>query len=514
MVDKRHYTGLTLPTNARPGLSGELFFHGDLDDHLRAITLIAHSAKAKAPEQANECLRDDLTWSDRLDAFRALTARLKSARLHLGVLVNFHLLVSNSSGSEAERWDDALFTKQRNQLGALLDAQIADDLASTLDTTRANQEAPINLPDSIARCLRERAISPAVVKLAEGLYTLGWRDEYLLNLIIESAGDNILLLETAIFHAAFSVLGPAPLRALKRLAALRAPLPLNGTLGPLTLDGADADIPRDHLNLLVDLGWLHKRGEPLFGAYPLFWMEPLARQYVRSMTNRPEGRQLQELSNDTAHKLADNKSLDPHVARAEAHYIAIKTQDIDLALGTADHYGADLRSMGRELSAQAKGTSKEEQRRLYFDAASVYRWIVERFDDEDSYAWEYLAYNREAAQNRVDEVVLGAYRRADELEGGENPLYRGRLVAALLRSEGSGVLTLTRRELERLLTALDEEALRRAAWFIDPVLIALQKMKAHRDHQSLLNDYGPVLERSQHARRHLQRWLPQQDTHP
>lgn len=113
--------------------------------------------------------------------------------------------------------------------------------------------------------------------IMQGLRDLGWRDEYLLQMNLEQVRDMLaegafgdegagMLLEGAIFHAAFSGCGPKPLRLLKALAYGKA----------------SPDYDLQTMQLLIDLNWVDLTGN----------MGPDARSYVQSMTSRPERRQL------------------------------------------------------------------------------------------------------------------------------------------------------------------------------------------------------------------------------
>ena len=120
-------------------------------------------------------------------------------------------------------------------------------------------------------------VSPDALKLMQGLYDMGWRDEYLLQtnieIVREMMGDGSYgitemgpILEGAVFHAAFSGCGPKPLRLLKALA----------------YDKASPDYDLQTMQLLIDLNWVDITGN----------MGPDAISYVQSMTSRPERRQL------------------------------------------------------------------------------------------------------------------------------------------------------------------------------------------------------------------------------
>jgi len=110
------------------------------------------------------------------------------------------------------------------------------------------------------------------LKIMQGLYDMRWRDEYLLNLNLESVQemggnreDSKDLLQIALFHAAFSGCGPKPLRLLKAIALNKA-------------EGMTYDL--ESMQLLIELNWINTSCD----------MGPAARAYVQSMTTRPEKR--------------------------------------------------------------------------------------------------------------------------------------------------------------------------------------------------------------------------------
>ena len=79
------------------------------------------------------------------------------------------------------------------------------------------------------------------------------------------------------------------------------------------------------------------------------------------------------------------------------------------------------------------------QEKLFSEAAAVYQMIVDEFDPEDDYAWEYLGYNlARAIDIRIKkggapttpaerERILKAYLTA-AIKARTNPLYEGRLL--------------------------------------------------------------------------------------
>jgi tetratricopeptide (TPR) repeat protein len=103
---------------------------------------------------------------------------------------------------------------------------------------------------------------------------------------------------------------------------------------------------------------------------------------------------------------------------------AARSGDVAKAKQTARFFGVELRSMATRLS---------RAERRYQDAADLFRHVVENFDADDAYAWEYLGYNlaradAEAnASGRNEKEILEAYREAHRLTP-RNPLYIGRLL--------------------------------------------------------------------------------------
>lgn len=133
-------------------------------------------------------------------------------------------------------------------------------------------------PEMLKRMLGEGYAIP-VINLASGLKKLDWRDDYLLSINLDASEESFEVREGSFQHAAFSGLGPAPLRFLRRVAML--------------CEVSDSfriekfEIPEDILELLLGLNWI--REVPNQNQY---WMDPLLRHYVLSMTSNPDKRDL------------------------------------------------------------------------------------------------------------------------------------------------------------------------------------------------------------------------------
>lgn len=227
------------------------------------------------------------------------------------------------------------------------------------------------------------------------------------------------------FETAYDSLSGVALAALERLSVLRGPQGLNGAAGPFIVReddlGAHA-LPRRAISELVDGGWLGL-GKGSTGDRHFVLAEGVRRRVyeraamVDDIAVREQHRWLAERGGDTVPE------------QVEAHHHAISCEDEQLALATAKYYGADLRLLARSLSEQAAGGEPEK----YLRAAALYAAIVERYDRDDAYAWEYRAYNLALYHRRrgepippaVEAEIRRCYAMACKLDE-DNALYCGR----------------------------------------------------------------------------------------
>jgi len=125
--------------------------------------------------------------------------------------------------------------------------------------------------EEIIQALRAHGVSEDAICIAHGLYALNWRDEYILQLILQGAQGDGGLMQSALFHAAFTGLA-RPLRLLKKLA-----------MRPEICQRENEE--RESWDILVALNWIDAAGV----------MGEDARGFVVSLTDRHTTRELKAL---------------------------------------------------------------------------------------------------------------------------------------------------------------------------------------------------------------------------
>jgi hypothetical protein len=242
---------------------------------------------------------------------------------------------------------------------------------------------------------------------------------------------------------AYELLKPSVQRAGQRLSALRGPQSVNGMIGgfhviprtpPLEggvsaaeVFGSVDEVPavdHDAVAALEGCGFLQPV-EPSLGRAALQMPSPI-RAFLRRLARLEEP---YRWTSDNRALVGTSIDALPIAEQLEAHHHAIEGGDLEQAGRTALYYGADLRGL-----AFRKSQEKELD-----EAAGVYQTIVDDFDSEDDYAWEYLGYNlARAIERRIKkggapatakerERILKAYGNAAS-KARANPLYDGRLL--------------------------------------------------------------------------------------
>lgn len=407
--------------------------HGEQDDHLRLIVLLASYLGSPDNADVATCTSPHAPWKKRRDAFEAVLADAARAAKtdKLAGLVDPDALAIGDVGVEA--WNDAAFKRERKEtFQILLDAfkhggwvlvrpepriettiELSDWGCATIPTSGfpSATEEDERLNAAMSR------LSPALQALVHGLRKTGKM----------SAGAWVRLLDAAepedrdflVLETAYDALSMPAVEAAKRISLLRGPRALNGTAGPFGFAAGDTvgprELSREAVRELEDGGWFQMGTG---GGHRRFGMARIVRLFLeeRAALTDPEG------VVETHHWLGERPTTELDQG-LEAHYHAIESGDADLAVKTALHYGADLRRLAHKLSEQER-----------FDkAAELYKLIVDRFDNQDAYAWEYYGYNLARHHDvsggqipdPVERAIRDALRRACDLDA-DNPLYRGR----------------------------------------------------------------------------------------
>lgn len=406
---------------------------GDADDHYRLCVLIALRARelaVDAGESIDACLDPRSRWSQRLDAVRDILAG--SAWLRAERVACLYDLDALDPGREVVEalWHDRHFLRQRRELFETLLAD-ANRGGWVLVRPRPTPEVSTRLDPDLdqdgngAGGLGEprddalaELVSPDTRPILQWVRAnvLPQRE---LELLFDATGPGEF--ETDLLNIVYEKLAHTTREAAKRLSCLRQPQFVNGALGPFALDGTT----RRYALRAEDVGRLRETGllQPFSPATVL--LPRGARATLRVRAELSLGDEWQELHRWVGGELELQESVE---AKLESHHHAVRGGSLERALATAWYYGADLREL-------AYGWSRDGRFR---EAAEVYRQLVQQFDDEDAYAWEYLAYNlardlqdREPREAEAEEI-LGAYDRAFKLDR-NNPLYHGRLLGFLAR---------------------------------------------------------------------------------
>jgi hypothetical protein len=215
-----------------------------------------------------------------------------------------------------------------------------------------------------------------------------------------------------IIEIVYDALKPSVRASARKLALQRPELHVNGAIGPFSYQSGDVPsvnaISRGDVEVLRSIGFLQQGALKDSVVMPNQVRHFLARREYLHNSSAAENvhRWMSSLPDDSAQ------------GRIEKHHHAICSHDVETAISTADYYGADLRDLALKLSLEG----------AYVAAADIYRTIVEKFDSEDAYAWQYLGYNLAKSPLLSEDGVFEAkkaYSMSVRLAP-QNPLYVGR----------------------------------------------------------------------------------------
>jgi len=425
----------TVGPGAGPGTPNTVVAYGDPDDPLRLSVLLA-TALGSTPGEGQEalptCLDPGAKWSDRLAALQVLLSkRLPDASL---TVVDIDAIVPGDDPrtDPGARWSDPDFRSERLELfEALVEGADRGGLtfvrpAPTPAVTKTLVEAGVK-PQQFAEEAEEgeepssplEALVPLELRpVVRWLLARKRMDELELRSLLEAAGSEDP--SPDIVSTALDQLRRKTLNAAYRLSLLRPAQTLNGVLGPYSIDVEDSahSVTREDVDQLLEAGLVQRvPSNP-----SLVRMPRAARQMAAGRALHAQGGGLRPLHGWLARQARPEESSTPEDL-LEAHHHAVLSGELDLAVDTSTYYGADLRLMGRRLGLE--GRVRPEARG---EAVRVFRVVVDRFDPEDAYSWEYLAYNLSRMEPPGPaEEILHAYQQAVQHDP-ENPLYRGRFL--------------------------------------------------------------------------------------
>lgn len=491
MSSERLPWGTSLPRRAHDALlrptvmdaQKPLVAYGDPDDHLRLAVLLAMRLGVG---EGHACCDPSSSWRTRLDALEdLLRERERSAPL---AIVDPDALDVGVELEGRDAWDDATFRGQRSQL---LDLLVRDFGRGGWQVRRPEPSPRLTrlltrLPQDDDGSAEEAdwntvGISAGLVPIGRGLVSRGAMDPIGLRETLELSSTP----ERLLLGLGYEALAADSREAAWKLAVPRGPQPRNGVAGPFRV--AVDDIPSHTLHELTDKGWVLG---PAKGSYSM------SRSVRGFLLERFEA--VDPAAFRAAHGVAAQGAPVDAAGTLERHHHAIEAGDGDLALTSATFYGSDLRALARRRSMLDQD---------YAGAAELYRAIVERFDREDAYAHEYLAYNLEqhlgprafVAPHRDE--ILEAYTSACDHDR-TNPLYRGRLLAFRARA-GDRVAAEAIRYVRRF--AGSQFPRSAVSYFAERVLRALRERNAWDQIGELDQAHGPLLRRDANLRALLAR---------
>ncbi|MBA3549765.1 MAG: hypothetical protein H0T76_25070 [Nannocystis sp.] len=488
--------------------------HGDPDDHLRLSVLLAdlfgaHATSNTACEAVADCKNPKTTWSRRLDALRELVRMSSMSKGgYCAVVVDLDGLDTGPLSNE-QMWDDRDFSQQRRKLLdeviiASLDRfkflllrprpalSVSQRLAGHVDE-REDSHAPEN-PRPVTQFLP--LLTPETQPILRWIVDRGIlpiRDvERLLDACDGVAGE----FERNVLATAYESIPPAARTAGKLLSTERGIQTRNGHLGSFKLarprdSGGDTS---QASTTLSDTGVRALEAcsflQDACAERPSALRMPRG---VRSML-RPLALLDQPFIVQDVHQRLSNRSLESASLseKLEIHHHAVQSGDHERALTTSLYYGSDLRQLAFRLSLDGQ----------YAQAARVYRDILDHFDNEDAYAWEYLGYNLALANDKAmsaerAEEVRQAFQRAHELDL-HNPLYHGRFLG--FRAQCGEDISI---EFSRILAKFQRESAERAdaiSYLTEPILRGLGRGGLSNRRRELIAQWGALLARSPRLR--------------
>lgn len=457
--------------------------YGDLDDHLRLTTLIADclGQGPELEERRQACLSRNCAWSDRIGALSDIL--LMAAKRHptgsIAVLADIDAL-DPGIRRQADLWDDRALRAQRSEfLQAFLAAVDSGGwvVARTSATSRLVSDqlaetaaAPLAAPKAPA------LVSPDSQPIADWLVRQDMMSERDLERSVEAATGDV---DDHVTSIAYDCLDRQARATGRRLSTLRPPQRANGAISVFRINDDRDDetvVSREGVQALRECGFLQVEDSDLVR------MPRLVRRFLAAQARLVDGERVQE-----DHRLLVGAgSADVLSDQLEAHYHAIEGADVEAALATTRYYGSDLRRLAFQLS----------QVERFGRAAEIYQFIVDEIDREDSYAWEYLAFNKAMALRRRrsaddERDILGAYRTAAELDS-SNPLYRGRLIGFRAELGESVERDFSRSMAEFSRPSAPPEAV---SYFAEAVLLGLRRGSQEEQSRTIVEKWGVELRR-------------------
>ncbi len=409
-----------------PGLS--LFFaYGDRDDPQRLVVLLAeHLARISAHDTAitnktQICLDPRASWTKRHTALGdALNLAAEQQAERFIALADIDALAPretedwNADRSVSMRRDIYKLVLEAIERGGWLVFRTCPRKSVSPELARREVTVTYAEPPASAQLEEAKSFAPEVRPIAAWLVRRGVLSPRDLSRVVADVED----FDAHVVDLAYDALPPFARDAGKLLGAVRPPQHVNGAFGAFAYaSGAPTavSIPRPAMEALRASELLQPGAEP-----STLRMPRLVRDVLRRFAHLGMSGPLSQLHDNLAARPIDAEDT---AGQLEIHHHAVLAGNVERAKTTARFYGTELRELARQLSFEGR---REKNRAKFTKAADLFTYVLDHFDPNDAYAWEYKGYNL-ALTNAPDQRdnILHAYERAHHLWP-QNPLYHGR----------------------------------------------------------------------------------------
>lgn len=422
----------------------DVIAYGEPDDHLRLTVLLGELVAGSEPQDATRdwlevCKAPSSSWEERREALiKLFELRGDSLATERSICIGDVDGLYQGKLDLEDHWKDASFRRERQHFFDLLLELAGEtkglDFARTVRNPAVSAELDEHnifvqwsqgTPKDPAVVQLVGRLAPEVQPIAQWLLDEEVLDERSFERYRQASkdlGGGDRDFEEHLIDIAFDSI-PGPVRDIAtKLAQLRGPQLVNGSVGPFLMASQGSAVDEDGLQ---EPAWNHDLLGDLLASRLLRQSEDNSTvrmpRMVRERLLERQPSSERDTTRNIHQQFAEFLKRDSNTtASIESHYHAIQSGDAELAVETATFYRSDLRSLAYELSYE---------QREFLGAADLYQRIVD-VDDEDAYAWEYLAYNlavgsgSELSEEQAERIEK-AYERAADLEP-NNPLYWGR----------------------------------------------------------------------------------------
>ncbi len=382
--------------------------YGEQDEPERLVVLIADAFSQYDRDGLVEiCLSKRSGWKERTAAFTDL---LLAPRGHGLVVID-----PDAWFSPSIRRDEP--DRRLNDVLAPLEIAIARGGWTLVRTTRER-----GLPDGLRQLPTENvgemrtldALAPSSQTIAKALL----ERRFLHPDDIESICEQVAEPDLHVIRLAYDSLSFEERAVARRLSTWRGSSHVNGSCGSFLWGSLDdlSSVPRGPVQALWQIGLLQadRRDRP-----DDLVMPRRVRAYVARQAQFLAEEEVRQVHRRCAESLA-TIAITPEL-KIERYVHAVSSGDIELSLQTAEYSAAPLKVLARDLS----------EAKRWAEAVRIFEVVIEDFDADDAYAWEYLGYNlarwddTDGRSGRNAARIRQAYTRAHELAP-YMTLYHGR----------------------------------------------------------------------------------------